>query len=258
MQEIHAIAQEGCSDLRFKPLGKLPEVLSLPHKSDSWPVVRVLVGTLAKGDVTNAENALNLMSKIVCVVNKVQSAELRGVTSFLHYLRKRAKHPLKYEEAEQYIHALTDADFVKEVIPFIACLALEIEELFPEGTIRMLRAGEPLSVSIEKRQAACLLANMFLCTIPDRAPQRHFPELCSFFYMNSCEHDIDSHITQKMLCMVNYFLRVRKGAFNKVHPIVFERKVLSEEEIASKGSVEGWLADDSPLEPVAYFPEGKI
>ncbi len=42
MQEIHYIAQEGCNDLRFKPTGKLPEVLSLPHKSDSWSAVQLL------------------------------------------------------------------------------------------------------------------------------------------------------------------------------------------------------------------------
>lgn len=106
IQEVHDIAQSGVTDLQFSPHSKVPEFFTFPHATPEWPFIKSLLETLAKGDVTDTKSALNIVGKIVSIVNKAQNLKMKGISSFLQFLEHRAASPLKYEEPEQHIHAL--------------------------------------------------------------------------------------------------------------------------------------------------------
>jgi hypothetical protein len=57
--------------------------------------------------------------------------------------------------------------FVNNVLPKMASLAIEIEELFADPlALTILHAGVQKTVKLSRRQGACILCHAFFCTLP--------------------------------------------------------------------------------------------
>lgn len=92
-----------------------------------------------------------MITKIAGVVNKAQSVSLHGLECFMAFLKKRSSHPKKFEDVEKAIFAINDKEWVGKLLPFIAQTALQIEELFPEKEIKLLRSGEQVGLTLSKK-----------------------------------------------------------------------------------------------------------
>lgn len=97
--------------------------------------------------------------------------------------------------------------FYAETLPFIMARALEFTSLYPEGVVGYLPAGSSGHVKMSRRQASCLLANMFLCTFPPSGAE---------FEKHNIRTMLPLHISKarqenaKLKCFINYFNRIRK------------------------------------------------
>lgn len=96
--------------------------------------------------------------------------------------------------------------FINNVIPKIIELALKLPALI-QCPIPLLKKKMNHSISLSQEQAACLLANAFLCTFPRRNMGRKhtdYPEI-NFNGLFSSNGD---KIIEKIRCLLHYFKRV--------------------------------------------------
>uniref|UniRef100_A0A1I7ZQ88 poly(ADP-ribose) glycohydrolase n=2 Tax=Steinernema glaseri TaxID=37863 RepID=A0A1I7ZQ88_9BILA len=113
--------------------------------------------------------------------------------------------------------------YLNFVIPGIAKLALQMDDLFTQGIPR-LRAGTAATLTMSQQQAACLLAHAFLCTYPPCA--RHCTNLMQVFSFKGLFMRGHRTKIEKLKCILHYFDCVTKEMPNGV--ISIRRHVLSE------------------------------
>lgn len=122
----------------------------------------------------------------------------------------------KFEETWHFtsLHQLFEEEFLEteteyfydKVLPRIIDIAMRLEELIVTP-IPLLSQKMNHSISMTKEQAACLLANAFLCTFPKRnGPRKNtdYPEI-NFNRLFGCS---GSNVVEKIKCICNYFRRV--------------------------------------------------
>ncbi|EDV19228.1 uncharacterized protein TRIADDRAFT_33951, partial [Trichoplax adhaerens] len=120
-------------------------------------------------------------------------------------------------------------DFFYQTLPKMIDLALRLPKLITKS-IPLLRQGYRGSVTMSQEQAACILANAFFCTFPERSGSftkgSHdfgYPA----FNFNSLFEIKSNRVLQKLQCLVHYFGRVTKTSKLKPMPrgiITYERR----------------------------------
>ena len=159
-----------------------------------------------------------------------------------------------------YLKTLLNATFVEaapcnlvfELIPFIADLALRIDQLFP-GTIPLLSQGVSRTVSVSRLQVASILANAFFNTIPPQnALKMQVLTLIDILNVSFFQSQF-----AKLTCILEYFRQIREheqtGDMNYLkRNITFERRFL---EI---GSTPNFSESTIPLLGFKSFPNGLI
>lgn len=103
--------------------------------------------------------------------------------------------------------------FFDETLPEIIRLALQLPDIVP-SSIPLLKQGTSKSISLSQKQAACLLANAFLCTFPRRndnnsqAEYHNYPSINfnSLFQMRNS----GDQVLEKIKCICYYFRSVCK------------------------------------------------
>ena len=96
--------------------------------------------------------------------------------------------------------------FFKDVMPKIIRLALRLPELI-SSPIPLLQKKMNHSISLSQEQAACLLANAFLCTFPKRSMGRKFTDYPDINF-NGLYCTKGNHVLEKLKCILNYFKRI--------------------------------------------------
>ncbi|XP_058064280.1 poly(ADP-ribose) glycohydrolase [Anopheles bellator] len=125
--------------------------------------------------------------------------------------------------------------FFGTTLPKIVKLARRLPELFPVLLPRLM-AGSNLAVSMSQEQAACLVANAFLCTLPDPNERMHGrtirfsnPNFVALYGRG------ESAALQKLKCLLNYLRRVCDRMPNGV--LTYERRSLDK-----RGKLVWWNA----------------
>ena len=96
--------------------------------------------------------------------------------------------------------------FFHTVLPFMAYTALQLHALFREP-VPLLGHGKTGVVSLSRQQAACLLANMFLCTLPQPAMSRRIPKYPENNFLPLLCASQPQEIA-KVQCYLHYFARI--------------------------------------------------
>lgn len=114
----------------------------------------------------------------------------------------------------QYLDRSESDLFFEDTLPHIIRMALELPELVPSA-IPLLMHGQNKSISLSQQQIACLLANAFLCTFPDRSgTYQSSAEFSSFPSVNfsSLFQTFGNASLQKIRCFCNYFRRQSRSS----------------------------------------------
>jgi poly(ADP-ribose) glycohydrolase len=175
-----------------------------PVQKYRWDLIR---DSLTKEKIENSHD----------LADKIKSYN----TKFADSWRFRALHrffedELLEEQQEQ---------FFDEIMPKIIDLALQLPELI-KCPLPFLRQQTNHSISMSKQQAACLLANAFLCTFPNRNVARKstdYPEInfSRLFDSNG------PHVVQKIKSIFNFFRRVLTVSM-PTGVLTFERRYINE------------------------------
>ncbi|RNA16589.1 poly(ADP-ribose) glycohydrolase-like [Brachionus plicatilis] len=118
-----------------------------------------------------------------------------------------------YKNIEKLFQGSSDEQsnyWLDKLIPKIADLVLESAEII-QKQIPILKSNSNHSISITKKQSACILANAFFCTFENRFGKLNPPSM-PFFNLNqmfdmSSEHRNSAKI-EKLKCIMAYFERV--------------------------------------------------
>lgn len=118
--------------------------------------------------------------------------------------------------------------FFDTLLPKIVQLALRLPELF-QNPIPLLKQHTNHSISMTQEQAACLLANAFLCTFPMRNAIKQNSEFSSFgeINFNRLFGSEGQHVVEKLKCIINYFKRVLHDNPMSTDVITFQRRCIN-------------------------------
>lgn len=143
-------------------------------------------------------------------------------------------------------------NFFDEVLPKLINLALQLPDviLIP---IPLLKQNECRSISMSQMQAACLLANAFLCTFPLRNTDKRNSEFASYPKINfnklyGCKGQTS---VEKIKCLIHYFRRILCSEM-PTGVITFQRRYLE--------PFTNWQSSDVPLSRTKFqiTSKGKI
>ncbi|VEN59528.1 unnamed protein product [Callosobruchus maculatus] len=114
--------------------------------------------------------------------------------------------------------------FFQDLLPKMINLALQLPDLLPQS-FPLLKSNHNRSVSLSQLQAACLLANAFLCTFPwkkgvSTCPGINFMRL----FAASQRPKRKDAVMEKLKCLLHYFRRVT--ATCPVGVLTFERRFI--------------------------------
>lgn len=162
----------------------------LPHQSPNWPLIK---------------------EKLQKLIDSSPDPEL------LYSTLTQFKKINKYDDGEKNNYNLLRKavssfdDFFTETLPFMANLALKVEMIFPEG-LPLCRRSKNKIVFLSKQQCACLLFNMFFCTVLDQK-NSNLPKsfnLAAWHHGSSaCNQNREPSIVAKIQCFINYAQRMK-------------------------------------------------
>lgn len=117
--------------------------------------------------------------------------------------------------------------FFDETLPKTIHLALRLKTLI-KSPVPLLKQGMNYSLSMSQEQAACLLANAFLCTFPRRNTTRSDAEYANYpeINFNRLFQSLGQSVVEKLKCICNYFRRVTSNM--PTGTITFQRRSLNE------------------------------
>lgn len=72
-----------------------------------------------------------------------------------------------------------------EIISVMCQFALEMPNLFPEGSIAILRKDANAVISLSRKQIGCLLSHMFFCTF---LPSLHLDDVRILVMVSGSDH----------------------------------------------------------------------
>lgn len=120
--------------------------------------------------------------------------------------------------------------FFSELLPNIINLALNIDDIVA-CPIPLLKQGMNHSISMTQKQAACLLANAFLCTFPRRNTDKRNSEFSNYpeINFNRLFGSDAQKSREKLKCILNYFERVCKNDLSLQNGVItFQRRSMNE------------------------------
>lgn len=110
----------------------------------------------------------------------------------------------------------------KEVIPKLIDLALELPNII-KAPIPLLKQKSNHSISMSQKQIACLLANAFLCTFPNRAKRNSdFPEI----NFNRLYASQGRSVINKIKCIIKYFQIFLSNPAAHTGVLTFQRRYI--------------------------------
>ncbi|XP_052900733.1 poly(ADP-ribose) glycohydrolase-like isoform X1 [Anopheles moucheti] len=143
------------------------------------------------------------------------------------------------------------AAFFGETLPRLVTLALRLTELI-RTSVPLLVQWQNHAVSMTQEQAACLLANAFLCTFPQpkAAHAKSFsgPNFAPLFAGTS------QSVVEKIKCLCHYFRRVCTRMPTGV--LTYERRYIPKHHVPDWGTVSACFARNRPTLHVS--PDGTI
>ncbi|PRP86330.1 hypothetical protein PROFUN_05471 [Planoprotostelium fungivorum] len=173
------------------------------HDEDSWYLV--------KGEIEKEWNELEDVVRCIVFFTSKDFDDVCALPQILLYNASDA----------------IDTDFLlRKVVPIIKKLALELPTLFPDGKLRHLPAGSSARMSLTRRQVACLLSHMFLCTLT--RPEWMHRDLYHDFRCWHFSELPSAHVYLETLLL--YFKSFAEGMIDSDDTIEFSRKSLSTEE----------------------------
>ena len=167
------------------------------------------------------------------------STPIVSIDDFLSRMQVYNKNVDNLNGLKKYVATLTDAnDFITVTIPTIAKIALLLPELFGEA-LPYLLAGQTNSLSITKYQAACLIANAFVCSFPQRDANGVLDKLTlgNFNLTNLLSLDSDSGVL-KIKCIVTYL----KNIIDEVPD-----GIITITRYSNVGATESWIGDTTQI-----------
>ena len=169
---------------------------------------------------------------------------------------------LKDSLLAELINALTSKEkqqFEDQILPKIADLVLDTPKLFPKSDpLPILSQGCKMETRLTREQCACLVANMFMCTMIDQhnsnlSRRFNFSEL----YTRTGQICIDQVKKQKIACILNYFKHITNAPSLSGH-VAFKRLHLNEEIHGQFRNIEGWKSCSELLQEVHVDRNHKI
>ncbi|CRK87314.1 CLUMA_CG001116, isoform A [Clunio marinus] len=118
--------------------------------------------------------------------------------------------------------------FFDQVLPNLIRLALQLPQLI-QCPIPLLKQGVNKSISMSQQQAACLLANAFLCTFPRRNTDKRGSEYSNYptINFNRLYGAHGNHVIEKLKCLCSYFRRILCVEMPR-NVITFQRRFLKD------------------------------
>ena len=109
------------------------------------------------------------------------------------------QHDVKFDFLPAFLKIINSKDFFERVVPNMVKIALQMPELFPSGELKALERGRDGFVSFTRKQIACLLVHMFLCTLQPQKLNKHWVNFSPWFNSNS------PPVIAYMQCLCSYF-----------------------------------------------------
>ncbi|KAI9094957.1 hypothetical protein DFS34DRAFT_231111 [Phlyctochytrium arcticum] len=170
-----------CSPRHTIICGDSPSGPKSPVKFSKWQyIVNVLSSPI--------KNADDLLESIFSYNPNQRHWEFWGLK---YYLDQRQQH---------------DDTLFTFLIPGMARLALHLPILVPQP-IPLLKEGHQQAITLTQMQIACLLANAFFCSFPQRAYSSTYPTI-NFERLYRGEYGISSSTSEKLTALLHYFHRV--------------------------------------------------
>uniref|UniRef100_A0A182R019 poly(ADP-ribose) glycohydrolase n=1 Tax=Anopheles farauti TaxID=69004 RepID=A0A182R019_9DIPT len=223
------------------------------------PAVTLRMPTAARVVMRNVNGTYVLETRwtIVCLTlarpiadsRQLEEAIVRYNPDYRSRYQFLALHRLFEEQCEEEERAA----FFGQTLPRMVALALRLTELFPVP-IPLLVQGANHAVSMTQEQAACLLANAFLCTFPQprssvakSMPGANFAPLFA---------GRTQAVVEKLKCLCHYFRRVCDPNGMPLGVLTYERRYTPKDQVPEWGSVSACFSPDGP--PLHVATEGTI
>ena len=114
------------------------------------------------------------------------------------------QHDVTFDFLSAFLKIVDSRDFFERVVPNMVKIALQMPELFPSGELKILEQGRDGFVSFTRKQIACLLVHMFLCTLQPQKLNKHWVNFSPWFNSNS------PPVIAYMQCLCTYFGQLDK------------------------------------------------
>lgn len=189
-------------------------IIMCNHKSAKWEGTKAILEQIGDKGVKNEQEFAKYVIEIMKLANQIFYSKHESLKAF-------CKYAATLPETEKN-------NLFTVLIPHIANLALQIELMFPDGTIPLLSATKQNIMKVSRTEASCILANMFFCTIPrqkkeyDLGEYRFYGLMCDD--MGFCQYAIN----EKLPFILTYFNEVRTNGVEGM--ITISRNCLGVEE----------------------------
>ena len=138
-----------------------------------------------------------------------------------------------------------------QLVPYIAELALRVDQLFPEP-IPLLVQGNSRTLSVTRIQVACILANAFFNTISPQSISMQMLTLVDILEIMFFASQIS-----KLTCLIEYFRRIRDHEL-KGDSEYLKRVISVERRFLTSVNTPKFRESAQPLSTFKSFPTGLI
>ena len=191
------------------------------YESDTVPLW-LLITKLLQQQVTNVDELTDIISSL--------------------------NHNAKFGTLRLVLQSIDFQHFIATSWPAMCRAALSMPELFPSGELNTLQPGVESSVLLSRKQIACLLVHMFLCTLRTPAWNKYWVDF-SIWY-NSTSPPVVSYL----LSLFEYFgqLDATGNPPNSNESVTFQRRVLASPLLWSSSRQElSQITPSCSLEPIS-------
>ena len=203
-----------------------------------------------------------IWSKAEPILLKLSTGKISSVFDFmemltllisLHYFP--SKSPYNLAVLLQWLESLEPAElqyFLRKFLPFIGKIALNIRELFPKS-LKIFKANEETSQDLTKKQIACLISHMFLCTFHHQKDPK-LPKSCNFSQLYHSESGFRNSLKiTKLQCIYNYLKRSEQN-LNKINCLIVYQRLVTPP-TSSNFSYDFWIKSKKPLSSIEFHNE---
>jgi len=227
-------------DQKIAPYDKM--IYMWNHKSNKNMLgVKFILTELAEKGVSNESDLAKYIVKIMELCNQVffvKGENLDALQKFCQTLSAESKQKI-----------------FTELIPCIASFALQVELMFPDGTVPFLTMNKQNVIKFSRREVACILANMFLSAIPKVGKEYDIGEYRFYGMMCRDMAFCSFAINEKLPFILTYFDSIMKQEPEGV--ITISRNSMSLEE-RKEWTLEKWLSSTKPLNQMELKTKTRI